>query len=382
MIDLITTNDLRRLADTTAEPCVSILLPTHRLGPEQAQDPIRLKNLLARAAEQLTELGMRVPEADELLAPAARLLDDQHYWAHQDNALALYLTRQTFESYRLADPTDELVVVAGRFHLKPLLPALTTGTGFNVLALSQHQVRLLQGTSTHLTEMALGDIPPSLAQVVRFDDRERQLHSHGADRVGQGRVTATFHGHGGAKDTTKDDLGRFLKAVDDGVTDLVGQPARPLVLAGVDHVVAAYRNLSHHPRIVDTAIEGNPEQLSTSDLHARAWPIVQAVIDTDRQTAAETFSAGIEPTTSTPVEIVTAAAEGRVHTLFVPADTELWGTFDRTQHQVSEHDQHQPGDEDLADVAAIETLTTGGTIHVVPSHAIPGTGPLAAILRY
>ena len=60
---------------------------------------------------------------------------------------------------------------------------------------------MLGYTAEELVEIGLGDIPRSMGEALRFDDRERQVHSHGADRVGRGRVSATFHGHGGTKDT-------------------------------------------------------------------------------------------------------------------------------------------------------------------------------------
>ena len=49
MIDFISIDDLRKLAEATDRYCVSIYLPTHATGNEMAQDPIRFKNLLAEA---------------------------------------------------------------------------------------------------------------------------------------------------------------------------------------------------------------------------------------------------------------------------------------------------------------------------------------------
>ncbi|RPJ11944.1 MAG: hypothetical protein EHM37_10145 [Deltaproteobacteria bacterium] len=40
----------------------------------------------------------------------------------------------------------ELAVVSHRFHVKPLLPVLTSDGTFYILALSQNQLRLLEGT--------------------------------------------------------------------------------------------------------------------------------------------------------------------------------------------------------------------------------------------
>jgi len=51
-------------------------MPTHRAGTETRQDPIRLKNLLSRAREQLVDGGLRSTEADGILEPARLLLED------------------------------------------------------------------------------------------------------------------------------------------------------------------------------------------------------------------------------------------------------------------------------------------------------------------
>ena len=381
MIDIITSQDLQQLASTVAEHCVSIFLPTHRAGPDQAQDPIRLKNLLARATDELTSLGQRSPDVERLLAPAAGLLHDPSFWAHLDNALALYLSDGSMIAFRLPEPVDELVVTADRFHLKPLIPSLATGRMFYVLALSQHQVRLLRGDPLQITEIKLGDIPHSLAEEL-FDHRERQLQSHSASRVGPGRITATFHGRGSAKDSTKTDLARFFRAVDDGIVHLISDHSTPLVLAGVDYLLAAYRQASRYPRIVGTGIEGNPEHLSPAELHSRAWPLVGPLMDTDRTAATEAFLAGAAPTSTRLPDVAAAAHEGRVDTLFVPMDTERWGAFDFAGRLVDRHDTRQAGDRDILDAATIDTLTHGGIVYAVPHNHIPGTGLVAATLRF
>ena len=62
-MDRFSKNVLRDLMDKKPGLCVSIYAPTHRSGPEVQQGPIRLKNLLKRAEEQLVEGGLRAPEA-------------------------------------------------------------------------------------------------------------------------------------------------------------------------------------------------------------------------------------------------------------------------------------------------------------------------------
>jgi hypothetical protein len=367
MIDNITGQDLRRLAESTAEHCVSIFLPTHRAGLEQAQDPLRLKNLLTGATAELTSLGLRSPEAEGLLAPATALLREQAFWADQDNALALFLDEHGMTTYRLPEPVDELVVVTDRFHLKPLLRSVAAGVAFYVLVLNRHHARLLRGSRVDLAEIELGQIP--------------ELREPGL--VSPGPVTASFsHGHREPGEITKDDVAQFFSAVDDGVNRIVPDPPLPLVLAGPEHLLATFRHVSRYPRMVDRDIEGDAERLRPDELYAAAWPLVESVLDQDRLTATQLYLERTTPTTSAVPRAVLAAIDGQIETLFVPLDSEQWGTLAPDRQLVELHEVRQPGDRDLLDTAAIDTILHGGAVFAVPATEIPGDGPLAAILRY
>jgi hypothetical protein len=116
-------DDLRTLMGKHKGLCVSIFMPTHRAGTETQQDPIRFKNLLREAEERLLASGLGTPEAHELLKPAQRLLWDVHFWRHQSDGLALFLSPEVFRCYRLPFDFEELVVVTDRFHIKLLCSA-------------------------------------------------------------------------------------------------------------------------------------------------------------------------------------------------------------------------------------------------------------------
>jgi hypothetical protein len=170
--------ELKKLIEEPEGLCVSIFLHTHRAGAQTQQDPIRLKNLLREAEGRLLAKGLRASEADELLTPARELLDDSVFWQHQSDGLAIFLSPGVFRYYRLPLNFEDLVVVADLYHLKPLLPLLTGDGQFYVLALSQNEVKLLQGTRHSVSEVELEDAPESLADTLRYDDQEKQLQSH------------------------------------------------------------------------------------------------------------------------------------------------------------------------------------------------------------
>jgi hypothetical protein len=66
----------------------------------------------------------------------------------------------------------------------------------------------------------------------------------------------------------------------------------------------------------------------------------------------------------------------------VATGVQRWGSFDRQSNALEVHEQHEPGDEDLLDVAAVQTLLQGGTIYAVGPGDVPADAPLAAIFRH
>lgn len=382
MLDTISARKFRELAGAVGDHLVSIYLPTHQSGAETAQDSIRLKNLVSEAAAELTATGANVSEVDRLLADVTALQTDALFWAHLGRGLGILVGQDRTHIHRLPDPVDELVVVADRFHLRPLLASVESTREYMVLALSEKRVRLLRGDRFGLEEQPLSEVPPSMGDALRFDDREPQLHSHSAGRVGAGRVTAAMHGQGGHKDAHDADVARFLKAVDAGLAHTIPDGSMLLVLAGVDTIVAHFRHLTAYPRIVDGSVSGNADRRSPGQLHEAAWPLVDAVLAGERDRAMATVRERRAPIVDDLADVLVAAIQRRVRHLFVAAGVQLWGSFDPDTQQVVGHAEREPGDHDLLDTAAVATFGHGGNVHVVEANDIPGDAVLTAVLRF
>ena len=384
MADLLKLEHVRELAGYEGGPCVSVFLPAHRVTPDSGQDPIRLRNLLDEAEKQLAAAGWRAAVVREVLGPGRDLLGPGRFWSYQSDGLAVFLAPGWSRVFRLPEEFGELVVVADRFHVKPLLPLLAAGHRFYVLALSQNQVRLLEGTPHDVQEVELADVPQSLRDALRYDDLEKELGLHVAGRGGPG-ARAVFHGHGAGGEVDKALLERFLRQVDDGLREVLKTETAPLVLAGVDYEQAMFRQLSRYPHVMGEGIGGNPEQLRPAELHERARAIVEPVFARARQQAAQRYLEATgrgQGAVSAVPEVVRAAVQGQVDTLFVAVGEQRWGTAGPQALQVTVQDQRQPGDEDLLDRAAVHTLLTAGTVFAVPPQQVPGPGPAAALLRY
>jgi hypothetical protein len=143
-------------------------------------------------------------------------------------------------------------------------------------------------------------------------------------------------------------------------------------------------------------IAKQPNRLSAEELHREAWPIVRSTFSQAQERAEETYH-HLSGTESERVshdieEVVRAAAFGRVEGLLVARDEQRWGAFDEETGAVELHGEQQPGDQDLLDVAAVQTMLHEGWLFVVDGEDVPPAdgqgGPgarehsLAAVLRW
>lgn len=383
-MDSLSLDDLRELTRPAEGHCVSLYMPTVRAGPGTRQNPLRLKNLLKRAEDALREEeGLRGPEATRALAPAEELLEHPLFWRHLGDGLAVFLRHGWFRALRLPLVLPEEMIVGRRFHVTPLLPLLTDGR-FLVLALSQHEIRLLEGTRHGVTEMRLKGVPAGLADALRYEETEKERLFHIAGRGGSPGARAVFHGHGIGEELEKDRILRYFHTVDRGLREVLRDERAPMVLAGVEYLLPIYREASTYPHLLEEAITGNPETLRAEELRDRAWSIVEPRVLARRDAALARYAelAGAGPATADLETILAAAEHGRVETLFVAAGEQRWGAVNPDTGEVKVHEEREHGDEELLDLATVRTLLSGGTAHVLPAGLVPEGRPAAAVFRF
>ncbi len=381
---IFTRDELRTLTTSPQAPCVSIYMPTHRVSTQNQQDRTRLKNLIRQAQESLQAYGLRPGAAEALLEPAAGLLGAIPFWKDKQDGLALFISPGEFRYYQLPTAFESLVVVAHRFHIKPLLTFLG-GNEFFVLALSQNAVRLFEGSRLGLS--AIDDpegVPKSLADALKYDELIKQVQFRTGTGSGgaRGERAAMFHGQ--SADDTKDRLLRYFRQIDQGLQDFLREAQAPLVLAGVEYLLPIYKEANTYPHLLDEGITGNPEGVSPEDLHRQAWALVQPHFQREQEQAAARYRqlAGTGRTSRDPREIVPAAYHGRVEFLFVAVGRQQWGDYDPGANQVHVHPEAQTGSFDLLDLAAAQTLLHGGAVYAVEPAAVPEEALLAAVFRY
>lgn len=380
-MDTLTRAEMNELMAVRGGPCVSILMPTHRAGSDKDQNRIRFRNHVKEAEGQLRDIGVRGPEAERILATAQSMSRDDFFWERMADSLVVFLDPHGSTVLRLTVPVEDLVTVADRFTFTPLIPAMDPGTHFWLLALSENEVRFFKGGRFGMGVVDLRDAPGSLEDAFKFT-----VFEHPGTRGIRKRRPGVFKGHsvGGREVEDMKQVRAYFRQIDHALRDVLSTESAPLVLAGVEYLIDAYRHETSYRHVLPQGIHGNPERTPVAELHAAAWAAVEPTLTESRRRDLDRMeeALGKGQGSASLKEIFPMAVQGRVDTIAVAEGCHEWGKVDETGRVVEQNAEQHPGDEDLLDHAALRTWTTDGTVYVVSRDEVPGESTVAARFRY
>jgi hypothetical protein len=381
-MNAISRAELQLLGSRTAAVQVSLFMPAHRTGARE--DPIRLRHWLAQAEAGLREHGLSAPEIERLLGPARQRAQDSGFWRQRGDGLAMFIGPEFLRILHLPLSFHEQLILAPRFFIRPLLPLLTGPGAYYILALNHDSVRLMACDGRDLRTLELPGLTGERAEALQTESPGKQVSPRvvGAAPAGGAHMPAMFYSSGGEIHVREQTV-QFFHHIDKALHPYLRDAPAPLILAGVEHLTALFRETSRTPGLVNEGIAGNADALDGRTLQARARQVLEAERLGRRDAALAHYQhlAGSRRATHDIRAIVPAACQRRVETLFVEADRLLWGRFDPSaQTAAVHHDGPRPGDEDLLNLAVIETLWHGGEVWPVAAEMLPGGEPAAAIL--
>lgn len=388
-IDLEHINQIDALLDLPDAPVASILLPTHRTGREVQQGAIHLRNALSAITAKLQALGIEAGTQESMLAPAHRFASDSSFWAHQGEGLALFITPDTTTPYRLPFDVGAQANVGRHAWIRPLVAHLTPDLEYHVLVLDREQSTLYRGSRYRLHEIALDDLV-GFSEFARYDEYEPQinLHSSGTRTGPQGRQPAIVHGKGSPdREVIKRKLAHYMQHVAERVRAAMPSFAdAPFLLAGPPDLRGLYTQASAGYTDPAGQLDGSADKWAPDDLRAACWSICEPLAHAEQQRCVERFEhltdRHPEQTATITEDVVSLAFFGRVDTLLVASEMDLWGSFDSALALVDIHEPPRPDSADLFNLAIVLTLQHGGTVHSCTPDSFTEPIDIAAILRY
>jgi hypothetical protein len=353
------TSALVSLLSVDEDPKISVILPTDPADPLGEPNRARYRTLLVQVTQQAAEDGYEARAIDELLTPAYDLLENLPFWQHIGLGLAVYITRRWQGTFRLPYSITERAMVGSAFLITPVVPLLATDRECFVLALSRSQNRLYRCRRDSMEEVRWPDSVPSHLDAPRHDEL-------------------------GPTNGKPPPLQHYCTLIDRGLHDITILGDAPLILTGESQLLHTYRQITIHPHVVAAANEGDDDSLSEEALQAHARQLADLERHHEHERLLERYhrlsTTGLASTD--PAVILSAAYDGRIDTLLVDPDHVRWGTYHPGEGQVSMHQVRMPGDTDLVNLAAVQTLRRGGQVQATVRDRMSGDLPFAAIFRY
>lgn len=380
--------DLYRLIELEGGPHLSAFLPAPPRILDGEQDRIRIGNLIREARQTLREYWMTESGADTFLEPLRKFADDAVLAQPRTCSVAIFLCENLFETFRIDTALEYRWFIGRKFHIRSLLPGVERLQSYYVLTLSEKKVALFAEVNGTLEQQQVDGLQESFKEYeATFSaDASFQIHSSGVRR--SGKQGAVFHGHGGIADSESVDRENYLKHIDNTINSFLSQhPTVPVILAGVDSLTSMYRHVSHCEAILPDCLSGNVDHLSVNELHARVEAIAMQEHGRQRNAKASRIREHDVPVEMNSELILAAAVQGRIDTLFIDQDAELYGTFYADRGILKELKHAPTGDpadasHDLIELAAAETLKTGGVVHAVQRNEMPFDKAMVAALRF
>jgi len=100
-MEILTRELVQELLAIGESPCLSLYMTTHRSHPENLQDLIRFKNLVKQMEESLLRKYSSI-EVQKHLEPFEALGNDNVFWNHVSDGLAVLSTVGLFKACRVA----------------------------------------------------------------------------------------------------------------------------------------------------------------------------------------------------------------------------------------------------------------------------------------
>lgn len=377
----------KELAQVRAPHCISIFIPTHRAGKEvnEKLDRINFKNQVQKVAAELQSWQLDNKEIAHLLEPLNALINDTDFWNNQSDGLVAFRNREQFEYFSLPVHFQEFVFVSDHYYLKPLVPYLNDDGKYYLLALTLSGVKFYEGFPHHINEVVLDDLlPEKLQDVVGYDYKDKNLQIR-SGQTSSNEGEGMYHGHGKGSEEEKTEILKFFRAINDGLMQFIKNRKRPLVLAAVDYLVPLYKEVNDYQNLHDHFIAGNPEHEDPVLLHEKARDLLGDYFDKDRKQALSAFEQALSNGRASfkEEEVIAAAYNKRVDTLFIRNNEELWGIFDVEKNAVIPREVQPEFKTCLLNFAAIHTILNNGKVYLLEADQMPEPNSRTnAIFRY
>ncbi len=363
---------LRDLKARTADPAISILLPTHRTFPDNKQDPINLKNLVKEVEERL----LATMEKREVwpIMEALNTEVDAHDHQHNMDGLAVYAGADGAQVVSLPFPVTQRAVIDTNFATRDLVRGLHDSVSYLVLVVTRELGRLVHAYNDRL-----------------IHEFGRRTDLQGYNFPIKNNSLYSTSGHERSQAASEDNLLKeFINVIDKSVQELQGKRGSdrlPVIVMGDARNVALYRELCDRPSDIVGEVTNAPDlQADAGELVTNAQDAVAAYRNEREQQALEHLgqARGANSLVTDLSLLYRAASEGNAQRLFVRRGHHQPGIMDATAFTIETRDDADEDGviDDIVDELIELVQANGGDVAFLSADALGEEAPLGLQTRY
>lgn len=353
---------LKKIKNIVSENCITIIMTTHRTGPDYLKDEVMLKNHI-KEVEARISANTDNQNSTKLMAKLNQLATEVDH-SHNLDSLMLFVNEDIAEYTRLPIKVKDRVVIDDNFATRDLIRAMHIETSYYVLVLSQEKARLIEAMNGE-TIKEFGDTFPLETKLSHA--------KHSGDHPSASHQTNL--------------IAEFFNRVDKEVNKFRNSNPLPLLIGSVKENYHQYLNVADDKRgIFDTYLNSHRIEDNAATIVSEAWKIVKTyTIKKNNERKAELEKAvGANKFLSDINEIWRAISAGRVKTLFIEQGLFQPAVLKNNDIVLVPEEQKSATDiiDDIYDEMIEANMAFGGDVVFLPKGELKEFNGFGAVTRY
>ncbi len=358
-------------------PCATILFAPYHPGEPGGSPASLLKAYVEQFARAFDQRHIPPPVVSRFMQPLQSLLAEPSLEAGTHRGRAILCSPTVFEDFPLTQPLPASCNLGSCFAIRKLADELDRPNVFYLLVLRKTGVNVLRCEGLELQTVSLpAGVPATLKEALDMDFPDHDLENRSSSGSSLGSMRRVRFGTGSDRDAAY--LADYYKHVDRGVHEWLRDGEVPLILAGTQEDMAKYRAVNTYRNLAKHGIAGS------LDPGLRHHGLLQQALAVLREESNERHAAVLRDArehfdparfSSDFDTILAAAFEGKVSRIYVNEGARKIGSFEWGDYQSWEN-------EDLLNLAIVQTLLHHGDACVLPREMMPSHSAANAVLRF
>ena len=254
--------------------CVSIIVPTHRMGRDRQADSREVQSAILLAKSSIPN------EEQEILSGIENLFEQIDFTRNKDG-IGIFVSPHSKNLVRFPFDVTKKIIVDRLFHLHDLLYLENYSNAYYLLDISKKEIRLFRGVMDHSEEIEDNDFPMEMN-----DDYEYSKPGQSSSNAGYAHVK------GFEKDKSEVRHIRLAKAyrqADRCLSKYLVRKEIPLLLCGTRRDMSLFKSVTNQLDHIAGLIINNQQHASKHDMDIAAWDQIKSFTDQQKSKLVDEF---------------------------------------------------------------------------------------------